>query len=69
MTFIVKSRSLSALLIELFRVSATQFMDTICHTLVILPIHSSLSALCKGLLFVSTTHLCGVFGYFLISCY
>ena len=65
----MKNRSLSALLTELSRVSATQFIDTICHTLVILPIHSSLSALCKGLIFVSTTHFCGVIGYFLISCY
>ena len=64
----MKSRSLSALLIELYRVSATHFLDTICHTLVILPIHSSLSALCKGLLFVSTTHFCDVIGYFSISC-
>ena len=61
----MKSRSLSALLTELYGVSAAHFLDTICHTLVILPIHS---ALYKGLIFVSTTHICGVICYFSVIC-
>ena len=64
----MKSCSLSALLIELSRVSATHFLDTICHKCVMLRIHSSLSALYKGLICVSATQFCGDIGNFLIIC-